>query len=231
MYMSAEEQLAFIKNYLGPAFKARSVKTKIQLYDHNANRPDYPMTILADPAAAGYVDGSAFHLYEGDISALSTVHDSYPDKNIYFTEQYTPSSGSFKGDLSWHIHQLIIGAPRNWSRNVIEWNLAASPQLGPHTPGGCTTCLGALTIDKKVISRNPSYYIIAQAAPFVPPGAVRIKSNQSSELPNVAFLTPSGQKVCIVLNTTDHPQNFALNYSGQTAPVTLPASAVITLVW
>jgi hypothetical protein len=30
------------------------------------------------------VAGSAFHLYSGDISALSQVHEAYPEKNICF---------------------------------------------------------------------------------------------------------------------------------------------------
>ena len=231
MYMSAEAELAFIKNYLGPVFKSNAIKTKIQIYDHNANRPDYPMTILADSVAAGFVDGSAFHLYEGEITALSTVHDSYPDKNIYFTEQYTPSGGSFKGDFLWHTQQLIIGAVRNWSRNVIEWNLAASPELGPHTRGGCTTCLGALTIEKKVISRNPSYYIIAQISGFVPAGSVRIASNPLEQLPNVCFLTPGGQKVCLILNTTEQPQTVTLNDQQQTAAINIPPVSAVTLIW
>lgn len=231
LYMTATEQLVFIKNYVGPIFLSHAIQTKIQLYDHNANRPDYPLTILADSAAASYVDGSAFHLYEGNISALSAVHNKYPRKNIYFTEQYTPSNGSFWGDLSWHIKEVIIGATRNWSRNVLEWNLAASPDLGPHTPGGCTTCLGALTIDKKVRTRNPSYYIIAQVSRFVPPGSVRIKSNQTKALPNVAFITPKGQKVCIILNPENESQTFNLSDQGKIAPVSLPASSVITLVW
>src|SRR6476620_943478 len=112
MLMSAGEQANFIKNHLGPAFQAASVSTKIIVYDHNADRIDYPLTILDDGAARQYVDGSAFHLYGGDISALSTVHQSYPDKNIYFTEQFTSSTGDFAGDLKWHLKNLIIGATR-----------------------------------------------------------------------------------------------------------------------
>lgn len=231
LYMTAEAQRDFIKNNLGPALQSAGLSTKIQVYDHNADHPDYPITILSDPAAAAYVDGAAFHLYAGDISALSTVHERFPDKNIYFTEQYTPSTGSFGGDLNWHITNLIVGAIRNWSRNVLEWNLAADPHLAPHTPGGCTTCLGALTIDGQVISRNPSYYIIAQASKFVPAGSVRISSEKIAGVPNVAFLTPEGKKVLIAINTTDHERNFNLKYKDQTAPVNLHAGTAATFVW
>ena len=53
--------------------------------------------------------GSAFHLYAGDISALSTVHNAFPDKNVYFTEQWTGAKESFDGNLKWHLKNVIIG--------------------------------------------------------------------------------------------------------------------------
>jgi glucosylceramidase len=38
---------------------------------HNPDAPSYPLSILADPAAGKYVDGTAFHLYGGDVSTFS----------------------------------------------------------------------------------------------------------------------------------------------------------------
>ncbi|MFX5839710.1 hypothetical protein ABTE60_20585, partial [Acinetobacter baumannii] len=87
--MNAAEQANFIKQHLGPAFRQNNISTKIILYDHNCDRPDYPIAILNDPAAKSFVDGSAFHLYAGDIAAMSTVKEAHPDKNLYFTEQWT----------------------------------------------------------------------------------------------------------------------------------------------
>jgi len=113
MYMVAEDQALFIKQNLGPAFAAANISTKIIVYDHNADRPDYPLTILNDPEAAKYVDGSAFHLYAGTINALTPVHEAFPNKNLYFTEQWVGAPGNLAGDLAWHIRTLIIGATRN----------------------------------------------------------------------------------------------------------------------
>ena len=136
LYMVASDEATFIKKSLGPAFGAAGLSTKIIVYDHNCDVPAYATTILGDASAAGFVDGAAFHLYAGDISALNQVHQAYPSKNLYFTEQYTSSTGSFAGDLQWHITNVIIGAMNNWSRNALEWNLAADASYGPHTPGG-----------------------------------------------------------------------------------------------
>jgi glucosylceramidase len=229
--MTAAEQALFIKNHLGPAFEATGITTKIIIYDHNADRPDYPLEILADAAANKYVDGSAFHLYGGDISALSQVHNAHPDKHIYFTEQYTASNGSFGGDLGWHLKNLIIGAPRNWSRNVLEWNLANDPSFGPHTPGGCTTCKGALTVNAGNVTRNVAYYIIAHASKFVPAGSIRIQSNITSSLQNVAYLRPDGKKVLIVLNEGVSLQHFNIKFRDRWVTTSLDGGAVGSYVW
>jgi len=230
MYMTAGQQAAFIKNNLGPAFQAASVSTKIIVYDHNCNRPDYPLAILNDPAAKAFVNGSAFHLYEGDISALSQVHTAHPDKQVYFTEQYTASNGNFGGDLKWHLKNVIIGSLRNWSRVALEWNLANDAAFGPHTPGGCTTCKGALTIGGSV-TRNVAYYIVAHASKFVPAGSVRIASNIAGNLQNVAFLTPAGKKVLIVSNDGNSPETFNIRYKGKWVTHSLAAGSVGTYVW
>ena len=113
MEMSSTQQATFLKNHLGPAFVNAGITTKIILYDHNCDVTSYPLSVLADPGAGAYADGSAFHLYGGSITALTEVHDAYPYKNIYFTEQYTSSTGDFGGDLNWHLKNLIIGATRN----------------------------------------------------------------------------------------------------------------------
>src|SRR6185437_4586353 len=129
MVMEAPEQGQFIKNDLGPAFQKAGIKTKIILYDHNCDRPDYPLSILKDPAAYKYVDGSGFHLYGGKIEALTEVHDAFPKKNLYFTEQMVvsrPGAQDFK--IASPVARIVIGATRNWSRNVLLWNLAADPQ-------------------------------------------------------------------------------------------------------
>lgn len=231
LLMQAEEQAAFIKQSLGPAFKAAHINAKIIVYDHNADRPGYPVTIYKDADAAQYVDGAAFHLYGGNIDTLAQLHNTYPDKHLYFTEQWIGAPGNLKGDLNWHIKNVIIGSMRNWCRVALEWNLAADTNLEPHTPGGCTQCLGALTIEGNTVTRNPAYYIIAHTSKFVRPGAVRIASNNLIALPNVAFKNADGKIVLIVLNEADQPQSFAIKYNNKRISATLNGGAVATYVW
>lgn len=229
MLLLAADEGKFIKQNLGPAFRQAGIKAKIIVYDHNADHPEYATAIYQDPEANPFVDGAAFHLYGGNINALGPVHDQFPEKNIYFTEQATFSGGDFGGDLAYHVSNLIIGATRNWSRNVLEWNLASDPSLGPHTNGGCSTCLGAVTISSN-FSRNVSYYIIAHASKFVHPGAVRIYSDLEPTIQTVAFKNTDGTKVLIALNS-GADASFNIKFNSKTVTSMLKAGAVATYIW
>ena len=125
----------------------------------------------------------------------------------------------------------MIGAPRHWSRTVLQWNLAADPNSNPHTIGGCTDCLGAITINGNSVIRNPAYYVIAHSSKFVTPGSVRIASNTSSDFPNVAYKTPTGKTVVILLNDSGTQSNLNINVESEPISVSIPAASVATLIW
>lgn len=232
LLMLPEQQARFIGRYLAPAFSESGIETKIVVYDHNADRPDYPISVMSDSLANPFIDGSAFHLYGGEIEALSEVHRAFPNKNIYFTEQWVGAPGNLEGDIPWHVKNLLIGAPRNWAKTVLEWNLSSNPSLTPHTDrGGCDRCLGAVTIDGDQVTRNPAYYVIAHASKFVDEGSVRIESNSIEGLPNVAYQTPSGKKVLIVLNDSSAPVAFQVQEGKTQFSTNLNPGATGTWIW
>jgi len=240
LLLVAPDEADFIKYHLGPLFRSKNIKTKIIIYDHNADRPDYPVSILNDAQAAQYIDGSGFHFYNGTMDALTYVHDTHPDKNIYFTEQMVvqfnrnneSNEDMSKINIAWPVSSLIIDAPRNWSKNVLLWNLAADAEFKPFTDrGGCPVCQGAVTIDKDSVSYNLAYYTVAHASRFVRPGAVHIASNVAGNLSNVAYKTPGGITVLIVANTSDADQTFNIQYHNKTATAVLKAGSVATYSW
>jgi glucosylceramidase len=253
-----QEQAQFVKNHLGPRFQEAGLKTKILIFDHNCDRPDYPLAILSDPETAQYIEGSAFHLYGGDSSAMTMVHTARPDKNIYFTEQMlTERPDSKEINIAPPVKRLIINIMRNWSKNVVLWNLAADKLNDPHMDnGGCSMCQGAITIDGDEVSRNIAYYTIAHASKFVTPGSVRIVSTDpfdnavnftedeerqevkratlvehSNVLPNVAFKTPDGNIVLIVANDTWSVNNVSIQYNGAFANIKIAPGSVGTYIW
>jgi glucosylceramidase len=231
MLMTAEEQTNFIKNHLGPAFKKAGIHTEIVIWDHNADQPDYPIQILNDTLAKPFVSASAFHLYLGHESALSKVHQAHPDKKIYFTEQWTGAKGNFADDFMWHMEHVVLGTMENWSSLVLEWNLANDPTYGPHTPGGCTECLGALTIDGSDIQRNVSYYIIGQVAPYILPGTYRIQTKSTNaQIQSVGFKRQDGKKVFLALNKGKEAV-FTIDFEQKKFNFTLPEKSASTIIF
>ncbi len=258
MYWFAEQQADFVKNHLGPKFREAGLSTGIIVFDHNCDRPDYPLVIYNDPEAAQYVRGAAFHHYRGDLSGMSIVHAARPDKEVYFTEQMTVERpGQTPIDIAPAAVRLIVGITRNWSRNVVLWNLAADPLNDPHTDnGGCSMCQGAITIDGNAVTRNIAYYVVAHASKFVRPGSRRIASTapgergmllcedeqrpgayrvniieQSEVLPNVAFRTPDGKIVLIAANTSWSQKVVHVQYNGRFADLELEPGATGTFIW
>ncbi len=76
-----------------------------------------------------------------------------------------------------------------------------------------------------------AYYIIAHASKFVPPGSVRIGSNITGSLNNVAFKTPSGKKVLIVENDETNSATFNIRFNNKWVTTTLPGGGVGTYIW
>lgn len=228
MGMTKEDQYTFVNNYLGPQLESAGFgDVKIICYDHNCDNTEFPIYV----SQSSYVDGSAFHLYDGDISAMTTVYDA-TGKDVYFTEQYTASTGDFQGDFSWHLRNVLIGAPNNYSKTVLEWNLANNSSMGPHTEGGCDTCLGAIAVENSTsYTKNVAYYIIAQASKFVKPGAVRLGCSSTS-LPATAFKNTDGSYVVICHNeNTDYTHTTTITIDGQSFSYEIPAGSAATFVW
>ena len=231
MLMSSGTQINFINNHLGPALDTMEYSPKIIAFDHNCDNLSYPVDVLN---SCSYVDGAAFHLYAGDISVLSQVRN-LTGKNVYFTEQYTNVFGDFDGDLGWHMENVVTGSLNNGSKCVLEWNLATDASYGPHTTGGCTDCLGALTVNNSDnFDRNVSYYIIGHLSSFVQPGAKRIEvSTNSPALLVSAFKNPDNSLITLAYNKfggLNDSQNVQLVVGSQKVDFSIPARSAVTFV-
>lgn len=236
MDMQPNEQLEFIKSHLGPKFKTANLSSKIIIYDHNWDRPDYPITILNDAEAKQYIAGSAFHAYGGEVTAMSLVHDRHPDKGLYFTEisggRWAPN---FSDNLMWNMKNILIGTARNWSKNALFWNLALDENDGPKN-NGCGDCRGVVIINSSSgqVTKNVEYYSLAHFSKFVRPGAIRISTAVPRTLPEinaVAFYNTDGSKVIIALNEGSTEKVFSVKQGNNNFSYTLPAKSVTTIVW
>jgi glucosylceramidase len=234
MNMTAVEQAAFLRDDLGPAFRAAGLKTKIFVFDHNWDLIAYPITVLSDTRAAAFADGVAIHCYGGSVTAQNELHERFPEKEIWSTEC---SGGEWqKGNLLEQQVRLIIASMRGWSRSVILWNLVLDHNHEPFL-GGCTTCRGVMTVKHDVTPAQAlpttDYTALGHASKFVRPGAVRVESNSFGQgsLEDVAFRNPDGSMVLIVMNSSNGPVTFNIGWNGKYAPYVLRKESVATFVW
>jgi len=235
MKMSAQEQVNFI-NVLGPKLQSNGLNTKIIAYDHNYDNIDYAKTVFN--GAGNYVSASGFHYYS-DINhgALTNLHNSYPNKDIYFTEGGSGTwigGGTEKGmfqDLMMH----IIRFPRNWAKSYIMWNVALNPNGGPVMTGSSSTNRGLITINDSTtdsVTYNCQYYGLGHSSKFVDPGAVRIESNTSEgQMENVAYKNPDGSKVVVLSNRQSSSKTVKIVWNNQAFTYTVPAEGAITFKW
>ena len=227
--MSPETEAAFVK-VLGRRFKEESITTKIIIWDHNWNYPQYPLQVLADKEANPYIDGSAWHDYGGDVSAQTQVHDAFPDKNIYFTEVSSSVwAPNFNDNFLWDARSLVIDAMRNWARTVIKWNIALDTRRRPKPYGGGPWCRGIVTIrDDGTVDKNADYYGLGQVSKFVLRGAHRIESSSPD---SIAFENPDLGLVLVVCNQQTTPQLCTIHWNGKILAIQLLPRSVTTLTW
>ena len=221
--MSAIDQRDFIRDHIGPLFRSKRIKTKIWCWDHNWNLPSFPTTILSDPQAAQYVDGTAFHHYEGTVDAQSALKRDFPGKDIYFTE------GSLFGiDGALSLIDILRNDARSYNAWVILLDEHRKPNRGPHPASA--TCIELL--DDGSIRTNFDYYMQGQFMKFLGRGAVRLASSDGSKTcRNVAFLSKDGITTLVIANDAMSPAERTIVSGTKQFDIKLPPKSIATLRW
>jgi len=221
---NGSEQRDFIKQHLGPAFKKNGLKTKIWCFDHNFNNVAFPRAILSDPEASSYVDGTAFHLYEGKPEAMGAFAAEFPDKPVYFTEGSTYKvSGAIK------IMNYFTNMARSYNAWVTVIDDKGKPNNGPH---GCSPTCIVLNSGTLELKYNFDYSMYGHFAKFIQRDAVRLGSTPGTpRFGNVAFRNPDGTIVLIVANAESEAKEFKIRWNKQSALTSLGPQSMATYQW
>ncbi|HEX8427121.1 glycoside hydrolase family 30 protein [Hymenobacter sp.] len=239
---TAEEERDFVKGYLGPTLKKAGFSNKKLIgWDHNRDLIyQRASTLFDDPEASQYYWGLGFHWYETwtgsamQFDNLRRVHETYPDKNLIFTEGCVEN---FKFDKlnDWTLgerygHSMI----NDFNAGTVawtDWNVLLDETGGPNHVGNfCYAPLIGDTRNGKLLYTN-SYYYIGHFSKFIRPGAKRIATAASRDvLQTTAFLNPDGKVAVVVMNSTDQEQPFQLWIKGQGAAATSRAHSIMTMV-
>ncbi len=245
LYMTWQEQQAFVKQALGPKLKAAGLTTQIYAFDHNynydnvADQNDYPIKMYNDPEAAAFITGAAYHNYGGDKAELLDIHSQRPDKELIFTETSIGEwndGRNLEKRLMEDMGEVALGTVNNWSRAVIVWNLMLDTEKGPNRDGGCQTCYGAVDINSanyKTITRNSHYYIVGHLSAVVKPGATRIATSgyTAEGLTYSAFQNKDGSYAAVLLNNSAEQRKITLSDGKKHFSYEVPAKSVVSYRW
>ena len=239
---TAEEERDFLKNNLGPTLKREGLSDKkIIVWDHNRDLVyQRASTVFNDPGAAKYAWGLGFHWYEdwsgGDqvFDNIQRVHESFPAKNILFTEGCnSPFKMSQIDDWKWgeRYGRSMINDFNSGTAGWTDWNVLLDEIGGPNHVGNyCFAPIHADTKSGKLYYMN-AYYYIGHFSKFIRTGAKRIGSSSSrSPLLSTAFKNVDGSVVVIVMNQGDKNIPYYLWNNGKAAQVTSLPHSIATLV-
>ena len=215
---------------------------KIIVWDHNRDLINHRAnTILEDPEAAKYVWGVGFHWYETWTGSdpmftnLDNVKESFPDKNLIFTEgcnesfdpsryQYFPNAERYGRSMINDFNQGTVA----WT----DWNILLDETGGPnHVLNLCFAPVHA-DLPTGTLVYTPSYYYIGHFSKFIRPGAKRVSTVCSrSHLLSTSFLNEDGSMATVVMNHTDNAINYKLYIGTKAIEQTIFPHAMQTLVY
>lgn len=240
---TAEEERDFLKNYLGPIMAREGLGDKnIIVWDHNrdliTNRAN---TIFEDPEASKYAWGIGFHWYEvwagGEYmyENLTRIKESYPDKNLLFTEGCVENFDSTKYHYWPNAERYGQSMINDFNRGTVgwtDWNILLDETGGPnHVYNLCFAPVHADTRTGELIY-TPSYYYIGHFSKFIRPKAKRVSTVSSrSHLLATSFINESGEMVSIVMNQTDMEIKYKLYIGLKAVSVTSAPHSIQTLIY
>ncbi|TLX71051.1 glycosyl hydrolase [Labilibacter sediminis] len=240
---TAEQERDFLKNHLGPIMEKEGLgDKKIIVWDHNRDLINHRAnTIFDDPEAAKYAWGIGFHWYEnwagGDpmFDNLGNVHESYPSKNLIFTEgcnegfnaeryEYWPNAERYGRSMITDFNKGTVA----WT----DWNILLDETGGPNHVGNL--CFAPIHADtqKGELIYTPTYYYIGHFSKFIQPKAKRVSTVASrSHLLSTSFMNEDGTMVTVVMNQSDMEIKYQLYVGSKAVMLTILPHAMQTLVY
>jgi len=240
---TAEEERDFLKNHLGPTLEREGLsEKKIVVWDHNRDLINHRAnTIFEDPEAAKYAWGIGFHWYEtwtGSeplFSNLGNIKESFPTKNLLFTEGCQEGFRTDRYQYWKHAERYgrsIINDFNNGTVGWTDWNILLNQNGGPnHVNNYCFAPIHGDTEAGDLIY-TPTYFYIGHFSKFIRPGAKRISTVSSrSHLLSTSFVNEDQSMINVIMNQSDEAIDYKLYVGNSEAiSISIPAHAIQTVV-
>ncbi|MDC0535337.1 hypothetical protein OAO18_05935 [Francisellaceae bacterium] len=225
MAYTPQSEADFIGNYLGPELKKTFPKTKIMMLDDGLKYVNTQASqILSYPKAKQYISGTGIHWYfapKNSTSILDNLHKLSPNKFILGTEASTGFMLPFNGPELGNYNRAEAYASdiiRDLNHSVIgwtDWNMALNMKGGPDWAKSYTDAPIIVDASKQVFYKQPMYYYLGQFSKFITPGSYEVQSTSSGPMPlkSTAVVTPQGNLVVEILNTSNLEKTFHIQIS------------------
>lgn len=240
---SAEEERDFLKNYLGPTLKKAALgDKKIIVWDHNRDLiMQRANVIFDDPETSKYAWGIGFHWYEtwsgGEpmFENIAKFHETYPNKNLLFTEGCVERFDPAKYQLWANAERYGTSMINDFNNGTVgwtDWNILLDDKGGPNHVGNfCFSPIHA-DLNKLELIYTPSYYYIGHFSKFIKQNAKRINSVASrSQLLTTSFENLNGEIVTVVMNSTNKEVSYYLYLGNQSVELKIDPQSIQTLVY
>ena len=240
---TAEQERDFLKYNLGPTLAKNNLgDKKIIVWDHNrdliSQRAD---VIFSDPEASKYAWGIGFHWYETWAGGqpmyenLQIVNESYPTKNILFTEgcaeKFDANKYYFWANAE-RYGSSMINDFNNGTVGWTDWNILLDQNGGPNHVGNfCFAPVHADTTTDELIF-TPSYYYIGHFSKFIEENARRISTTTSrSDITATSFQNSDGKIITVVMNAGAKAVVYNLYIGNKKTTTTIPKHGIQTILY
>ena len=235
---SAEEEGLFVAKHLGPALERAGMKdVDIYVWDHNKELLYQRFRdAVSVPGADRYIAGAAMHWYTGDhFDAIEILRKQYPGIKLMFSEgcveysRFADSGEVRKAEM--YAHDMI-GNFRAGVSTFLDWNLLLDEQGGPNHVGNfCAAPVMLEPEEQDGYVKKLMYYYIGQFSRYIPAESVRIATTQYTDgLEVCAFLTPSAERVLVVLNKSEENRPVVIREEEEGFHDEIAAHSIVTYV-
>lgn len=260
---SPEEGRDFLRDYLGPQLVKDGHLNpdhldeglKVLIYDHNkSTMNDYVAATYADPEAAKYAWGTAFHWYASSqleaqqwfASALEHHKTNWHNKGMIHTEssididandpigQYWRESPDYAGTfVPFDIYaQDIITDLNHGTQGYIEWCMILSHEGKPNPYDNFNSAPVLINPHTHEVIYTPLYYLLSHFSQFIRPNAKRIglEGETKKGISATAAMNPEGSIAVVVFNQTTSAHQVQLSLPTTNFTLTISPRALQTIL-
>lgn len=241
MASTAEEERDWVIEYLSPALKKNNFG-HIKIFSGDETRlafPAWAKTIYEDERAGEIFSGMAIHFYFDTMIGPQVLDEIqlFPGNSLIYTEASNGVAQAQRVILgSWERGEIYAkNIIENLSHRVsawIDWNIALDTSGGPNWAGNYIDSPIIVNSTANEFYKQPMYYVLGHFSKYVPPNSVRIGTTLENTvgIENVAFLTPDGSVVLVILNLNEEAKDiFIKDPNKGITKINIPGKSINTM--